>query len=178
MKRPIIILLMSLLIIAAGYSIYRVLTVDDTETKVAGQQHFLLGKNILDMKVMKDRHDVQLKRYLTKDINIINFWASWCEPCNKEMPELVAYDDSRPNHVGLIGMNIKDKAEAGREFIKRYHADYTMLTAADSVMTKDKIYNIPTTLFVDQKGKVMKVYVGELNQEKIKQLVEQVEEEH
>ncbi|KAA1042458.1 TlpA family protein disulfide reductase [Macrococcus equipercicus] len=177
MKRFMIILLSAALLAAAGYSVWRVLTYDDQSNQVAGHPHYLNGKNITEMTAYDQHGKPQpLTELLTGDINIINFWASWCEPCNREMPALVNYNHDKPGHVTVIGMNLQDKELNRTAFIKKYHADYPILTADASVRKNYKINNLPTTIFVNSKGVVLKTYLGELNEEKVKVLIQQIEE--
>ncbi|TDM12601.1 TlpA family protein disulfide reductase [Macrococcus lamae] len=177
MKRFIVVLLSAALLLTAGYSVWRVMTFDDQSTSVAGHPHYLNGRNIDQMKVVDKTGQSQvLSKLLTGDINIINFWASWCEPCNREMPELVNYYHQKPNHIQVIGMNIQDEHKNRDAFIKKYHADYPMLTADATVRKQYKINNLPTTLFVDNNGKVLKTYLGEMNEQKLNALIQQIEE--
>ncbi len=177
MKRFMIIFFSAALLAAAAYSVWQVMTFDDESSQIAGHPHYLNGKNILSMESYNSAGQAQpLKAQLTGDINIINFWASWCEPCNREMPELIDYFHNKPNHLQVIGMNIQDEQKKRDAFIDQYQPDYPMLTADDSVRKQYKINHLPTTLFVDDQGNVLKTYLGELNQQKLKQLIAQIEE--
>ncbi|TDM03682.1 TlpA family protein disulfide reductase [Macrococcus carouselicus] len=176
MKRMLTLLLSGLFIILAGYSVWQVLNKDTSELKVGGQPHFINDKNIGEMEVTTLTGDQEkLKHKLTADINIINFWASWCEPCNKEMPELVRYDEMKPNHIKLIGLNVQDKNEGRQSFLKKYKPDYPIVIGTEEMIRKYRIYNIPTTVFVAKDGQVLMTYVGELDVYKIETLIQQIE---
>lgn len=178
MKRLILALLSGLFIFAAAYSIWRVVNYDQKSTQVTGQPHYMNDKQLDQIQFTAlNGQEVSLKKYLTGDINIINFWASWCEPCNKEMPELVQYNHEKPGHIHLIGANIQDNKNKREKFIQKYNADYPMLIADNKAVKKNKIYNIPTTFFVDKNGKVIKTYSGQIDEEKIKALIKQIEGE-
>lgn len=173
MKHMITIILTIIFLGLAAYSIYAVFQFNANSTSqstgyVTTHHHPINNKNISSLTVTDlSNNTFPLKKVLKHDINVINIWASWCGPCNAEMPELVAFDHEKPNHIGLIGMNVSDKKNKREAFIKKYNAKYPIIILDQQQMKKNKIINIPTTLFVDKRGKVMKTYVGELNREKL-----------
>ncbi|ULG72543.1 TlpA family protein disulfide reductase [Macrococcus brunensis] len=176
MKRILMWVLSGIFMLLAAYSVYTVINQDTTELKVSGQAHYINDRNISKEPVQSlEGEKLNLGRELTADINIINFWASWCEPCNKEMPELIKYNQQKPNHIKLIGMNVQDKEKGRDAFLKKYQPDYSIVTGIEDMVKGYKIYNIPTTIFVSKEGKVLSTYVGELDASKLETLVQEVE---
>ncbi|WP_414049366.1 TlpA family protein disulfide reductase [Macrococcus animalis] len=171
MKHLITVILLLIFLGLAGYSIYQVSQFNaesDEGINVTTHNHPINNKNISNI-IVSDMNNkkTKIKTHLNHKITIINFWASWCGPCNEEMPELVQYDEEKPNHVGLIGMNVQDNDENREAFIEKYNATYPMLILGENQMKKNKINNVPTTIFVDKNGKVLKTYVGELSRKKL-----------
>ncbi|MCU7556312.1 TlpA disulfide reductase family protein [Macrococcus capreoli] len=171
MKHIITAILLLIFLLLAGYSIYQVTqfnqTPDDNQP-VETHQHPINNQNIGDVTIENLKGEkLKLKTQLKHDITVINVWASWCGPCNEEMPELVKFDQEKPNHIGLLGMNVQDEPHKRDAFIQKYHAQYPMIMLDEKQMKQYKIYNIPTTLFVNKEGKVLKTYVGELNSSKL-----------
>lgn len=180
MKHIITAILLIIFLSLAGYSIYQVTQFnakDNAGDNTATHHHPINDQNISQLEVtdLKNQKST-LKTYLKHDINIINIWASWCGPCNEEMPELVQFDAEKPNHIGLIGMNVQDKPDKRDAFIKRYNADYPMIMLDEALMKKYKIYNVPTTLFINKDGKVVKTYVGQLNRKKLETILQNINE--
>ncbi|UBH13687.1 TlpA family protein disulfide reductase [Macrococcus armenti] len=181
MRKLITILLSLLFISLAVYSIYTVIQFNQSKNQISNKnivshEHPVNGKNIGDISVTDfNNHTYKLKETLKHDINIINMWASWCEPCNKEMPELIHYDQQKPNHVGLIGLNVQDKPDKRDAFIKKYGPDYPMYSLSEEITKQYKFTYVPTTLFVDKEGKVLKTYIGELNQSQIENIIQQID---
>lgn len=175
MKHLITALLLFIFLSLVGYSIYQATqfnTASDDAKHVTTHDHPINNQNISNVTVSDLKSNkLILRDELKHDINIINFWASWCGPCNDEMPELVAFDSEKPNHVGLIGMNVSDKKKKRDAFIMHYKAKYPMLVLDETQMKQYKINNIPTTIFVDRKGKVLKTYIGELNRNKLEKII-------
>lgn len=179
MRRLITILLAAIFVALATYSIYTVIQFNkgnEEPGNIVTHNHPLNNKQIGDIAVTDmNGQKKEIASLLKHDITIINVWASWCEPCKKEMPELVTYGKEKPNHVGLIGFNVQDKIEKRDAFIDNYKPTYPMYTLDEASMKRYKIYNIPTTVFVDKQGKVLKTYVGELNQQKIEEIIMQIQ---
>jgi cytochrome c biogenesis protein CcmG, thiol:disulfide interchange protein DsbE len=90
---------------------------------------------------------------------LINFWASWCHPCQKEAPELAHFAHERPGV--LVGVDTGDNAAAARKFIRRYRWDFPVLRDADN-STGDHygIAGLPTTFVLDAHGRIVNKLVG------------------
>ena len=97
----------------------------------------------------------------------INFWASWCAPCQAETPILRAMDQAyRAQGLDVIGISVKESTAADvNAYAQRYDLEYTI--AADLIGdVKDLygVYALPTQIFVDPNGVVRAVVNGPLSQ--------------
>lgn len=141
--------------------------------QVTLQKHDMVGKMIQDETIATiDGSEKTLGHYLTKEINIVNIWASWCDPCKKETPELIQFNKHLPQDVKLVGLNVKDKAQPRSQFLKQYQPNYPIIVANDNFMKRNKVNFVPTTLFVSKKGEVLGVYTGELTAAHLKSLID------
>lgn len=115
MKRLITILLAAIFVALASYSIYTVIQFNKSNEEpgnIVTHNHPLNDRQIGDVAVTSlHGQKKEITSILKHDITVINIWASWCDPCKKEMPELVTYGKEKPNHVGLIGFNVQDNPE-------------------------------------------------------------------
>ncbi|WP_233709577.1 TlpA family protein disulfide reductase [Mammaliicoccus vitulinus] len=84
----------------------------------------------------------------------------------------------KENGVELVGLNVKDKRKPAEQLIHDVNVNYSIYVAQDDFLKKFKTYNIPTTLFVDKNGEIKKVYLGELSEKTLNNLVTQVKEEN
>jgi peroxiredoxin len=91
---------------------------------------------------------------------MINFWASWCVPCRKEMPLLeTIYKKYKPLGFTLIGVNVEPDQKDAESFLKQTPVTFPVLFDAKSQVSG--LYNVqvmPTTVFIDRKGNVRMVH--------------------
>lgn len=191
MKKGLKIILVLFLISIVGFSVYKVIDINKFQTKdqfkeQQGKQTFqnshpATGLNVNEetVKTFATEESTNLQEVTSKnDITVINLFASWCDPCKREMPELVKYAKNKENGVELVGLNVKDKRKPAEQLIHDVNVNYSIYVAQDDFLKKFKTYNIPTTLFVDKNGEIKKVYLGELSEKTLNNLVTQVKEEN
>ncbi|HEV2700112.1 MAG TPA: TlpA disulfide reductase family protein [Steroidobacteraceae bacterium] len=91
---------------------------------------------------------------------MINFWASWCVPCRKEMPLLeTIYKKYKPLGFTLIGVNVEPDQKDAEKFLSQTPVSFPVLFDAKSQVSG--LYNVqvmPTTVFIDRKGNVRLVH--------------------
>lgn len=90
---------------------------------------------------------------------LINFWATWCAPCKKEMPDLLDAQEilSKENYVFLL---VSDESEAQIiEFKKQSNYKFTFLRSSQSV-SNIGIYALPTTFIYNEKGEKADEIIG------------------
>lgn len=96
------------------------------------------------------------------DLTVVNFWATYCNPCIDELPELAEWKKELPDNVNLIGLLVdvdekdSDQYKLAEKIISQTGADYQHLIATEEF--DDMISNlvgVPTTFFVDSTGKII-----------------------
>lgn len=86
---------------------------------------------------------------------IVNFWASWCGPCKRELPQLERLSDLLRGRATLVGIDWGDSADRARAFIKRFHLTYPILRDADNSVGNDfGLAGLPTTFLIDRRGRI------------------------
>jgi len=96
---------------------------------------------------------------------IVNFWASWCDPCIEEFPLLVdASAAHRDDGLAVIGIVNGDSAAAAREFMVRMGASWpAALDPGHAVATRFGIIGPPDTFFIDRRGVIVGRRIGQLS---------------
>ena len=110
-----------------------------------------------------------LKNYAGK-IVVLNFWATWCEPCRDEMPELSnLYNAYRNQNLVVLGIAVDDVA-AISNFVKETKVSYPLFAAdmqgmeiASSLGNNKSI--LPYTVIIKADGSVAKTYFGRVTQQ-------------
>jgi thiol-disulfide isomerase/thioredoxin len=91
---------------------------------------------------------------------MLNFWASWCGPCELEAPDLKNIYDKYKDQFDLYGINTtdKDNLEDAKQFVKRHKLPFPILLDKDgSVTDQFRFSAIPTSFLVDRNGVVVEV---------------------
>jgi thiol-disulfide isomerase/thioredoxin len=106
-------------------------------------------------------------------ILVINYWASWCPPCVREMPMLIrAQEALRSKGVQFVGIAV-DRAEDARTFVTQYPVNYPVLVGnPDAIELSRRLGNrlqgLPFTVIFDQDGRRVFSRTGELSAEELK----------
>ena len=95
-------------------------------------------------------------------IIVINFWASWCGPCRKEMPVLQKfYDKYQDLGVSVWGVNVEQENQAGRDFLADLNLSFPILfDASNTISAMYQVEAMPTTIIVDRDGLVRYAFKG------------------
>ncbi|TLS50018.1 TlpA family protein disulfide reductase [Paenibacillus antri] len=94
---------------------------------------------------------------------VVNFWASWCNPCRIEAPELVKLYKEYGEEIEILAVNLTegDSAEAAAEFAEEYGFTFPVLldkegTVSDLFQTRA----VPTTYFINKDGTIQDIVIG------------------
>ena len=91
---------------------------------------------------------------------VVNFWATWCGPCQEETPGLVRLEGAVPG-VSVVGVSLDhgDRAVVKR-FVERYRVTYPVVFPEATSQVESELEGIPTTILLDRQGRAAKTYVG------------------
>ena len=112
---------------------------------------------------MLDGKKVKLES-LKGQIVVLDFWATWCGPCVKSLPNVKKVIDGYPEStVTLITINQNESKEKVKSFLKSRKLDFKVAMDDGEISDKFKVEAIPQTVIVDADGKVQFVKVGVTN---------------
>ena len=113
-------------------------------------------------------HSLSLQHLRGKPV-LINFWATWCEPCIAELPLLDAAAQSHADELIVIGINEGDPIRDVDSFIEHQALSYTILLDYDqTVGILYKVSGYPTSIFIDADGVIRAIYLGEIPPDQLK----------
>ena len=108
---------------------------------------------------------------------VLNFWATWCSPCLKEIPDLVEIQNKfGPRGVILAGLAVEEASHVP-EFTKAHNINYLVLTGRDKGIwllqtLGNKAAGLPFTVVVDGQGKIVFTKRGAVTRERLEQVLE------
>lgn len=125
---------------------------------------------------LKDLHGqkVSLKDYRGKLV-LLNFWATYCEPCREEMPDLMAlYDAYKAKDVVVVGISLDETgAAAVRPFVEALKIGYPILLGDSGIFTRYRGFGTPMTVLIGRDGKLAKKWVGAKSRQEFEKTVGQ-----
>ena len=106
---------------------------------------------------------------------IVNFWATWCAPCLREIPMLNLLQSNQSDAVQVIGIAV-DREGPVRRFAEELNINYPLLIGQMKAMGTAQafgveVYALPFTVFILESSETLGVYTGELHQEQIDEAV-------
>ncbi len=108
---------------------------------------------------------------------VLNFYASWCTVCDREMPDFQAVHDALGDAVNFLGVNPQSNDSDAAQATMVERTGITYPTARDRNDALLRLFNtsgsLPTTLFLDATGKVVNVHNGGLDQQSLAAAVQQ-----
>jgi thiol-disulfide isomerase/thioredoxin len=116
---------------------------------------------------------VSLGDYRQKWI-VLNYWATWCAPCRKEIPDLTALHDSRDDIV-VLGLAFEDtEIENFDEFLEEFKPSYPLLLV--DVYAPPEPFGaprvLPTTIILDPGGHPVKTFLGPVTRENLEAFID------
>ena len=97
---------------------------------------------------------------------VVNFFASWCEPCRRELPRLARAASAQTGAVDFVGIDHQDSRARAQEMLRQAGVGYPAgYDHAGVLARKLGAPGMPFTLFVDGRGRIVDKVIGELSQQ-------------
>lgn len=124
-----------------------------------GAHPALNGRLAPDFTVSDGTSTVHLASYRGRVV-LLNFWATWCGPCNEELPSLLALHHQMPG-LAIVAVSVDQDAGDYKSFIASHHVD--LITVRDPDEKAASLYHSdmwPETYVIDRKGIIRSKFVG------------------
>lgn len=117
--------------------------------------------------------------YEQNALTILNFWATWCGPCQREIPEFNRfYQEYKGRGFEIVAVNIGENPVQVRGFAREQGMEFPVLLDTKTEVAADYYVNaIPTTFLLDQKGQILLVHRGILDYNRLVRIVREFYEE-
>ncbi len=121
---------------------------------------------MVDFKWDENGKEMKLSDYKGKVI-LLNFWATWCPPCRKELPDLSTLStELKDKDFKMIGVSVDDNQEVLNNFLKSNNLSYTVVFEPNELVAKymtsagQNQNVVPQTYIIDKNGKVVEAIMG------------------
>ena len=110
------------------------------------------------------------------DIVVINFWASWCVPCQVESPNISTFAwDQKNSHVQVIGVVFNDSVSSATAFSKKYGDLFpSIIDTGGLIANSYGVTSPPTTFVLNTKGEVAATLIGPVSTKLLSEVVKRV----
>jgi thiol-disulfide isomerase/thioredoxin len=153
-------------------------TLQSTEGR---DNHHAVGENIMENELAEviNANEPFNDIIGNNEVTVVNFFASWCDPCRRETPALNEYHlDHLGEPIDIIGVNISDSKANRDQFLTEFEVEYPVFEFEDEDQALDdyQIRLMPTTFFVDGDGEIIRAYIGEVSPELVTNYINFVKE--
>ena len=157
-----------------GLLLWRVLATEKTDGLVAAvERGETPAAPPLALPILDGDGRVDLSDYRGKGV-ILNFWASWCEPCKEEAPMLQrAWEERRDEGLVVLGVNAQDFERDARRFVARYRLTYPIVhDGPGSSLGRFGLTGFPETWWIDRQGRLVAYAQGQFTEDELRRNTE------
>ena len=109
---------------------------------------------------------------------ILDFWATWCPPCKKEIPGFVELKKKYAKRLEIVGISVDRGIEPVKEFYRKNKMNYPVAMATKEILESyNAIYRlqyIPTTFIIDKEGYIHDVKIGFISKDEFEKLIQEL----
>ncbi|MBC7236555.1 MAG: redoxin domain-containing protein [Chloroflexi bacterium] len=107
---------------------------------------------------------------------MLNFWASWCGPCQIEIPHMIKlYDEFHAQGFEILAVNLREDPARVSSFVQRLGMDFPVVLDTDGrVGAAFFVRAIPTSFFLDKEGTIQFVHQGTLSEQMLRSYIERL----
>jgi thiol-disulfide isomerase/thioredoxin len=174
-RTPLLVVVLAAAIIASGVLLWRQLAVDSTRAAGGNTDSAPLLALTLPDAAGKQETLAQWKG----KVLIVNFWATWCEPCKEEMPRFIKLQEEYgAKGLQFVGVAI-DQADKVRAFAQDIGLNYPTLVGGYGAIELSKTMGnnvgaLPFTVVLDRGGAVVHTQLGPLKDQQLLSIIRQL----
>lgn len=163
-------IILTILVGAVVYTLYANFNKDNVQAVKVGSQ----APDFALVDLNGEKH--KLSDYKGQGV-FLNFWGTWCKPCEKEMPYINnQYNFFKDKGVQVLAVNIGESDLAVAKFVERKQMDFpTMIDKDTQVQNAYGVNPLPVTFLIDPTGKIVKIHTGTLTESMVHDFMKQIQ---
>ena len=154
-----------------------------TTTSMAPEEEQKEDPGNNDKKTEDYQNDFSLKNLSGEKISlsdfagkivVLNFWATWCPPCEAEIPDFInVHNEYKDQGTTFLGVSLDDDLNALKQFVFDYNISYPILVdnQVANVSGNWGISAIPTTYFIDTDGEIIDKWIGQIPKQELVSII-------
>ncbi|MEJ8776826.1 thiol-disulfide oxidoreductase ResA [Pseudogracilibacillus sp. ICA-222130] len=159
-------IVLAILLAAVGYALYFNLTAD--------KDVYEEGDQAPDFQLTQINENNEVESIRLSDLKgkgvMLNFWATYCKPCEAEMPYMENLYPQYEDDIEIVAVSLDASELVIHQFIDKYNLTFPVLHDTQSdVMDLYGVGPIPSTYFIDAEGKIVEVVAGALTLETLEE---------
>ncbi|WP_273835659.1 redoxin domain-containing protein [Guptibacillus sedimenti] len=160
------------LAVALGWGIYKTVIADRSVGTEVGDQAADFTLETMEGK------EVSLSDYEGQPV-FLNFWATWCPPCEEEMPDIQQFSDEYGEEVAVLSVNFtkfEPNKEAIPKFVESHNLTFPILMDREGKVGENlyQVISMPTSFMIDREGVIRQKRVGPLTLKDMEGWLDQV----
>jgi len=184
LKRNDIMILTAGLLVGAGLAIFIYFGLDladknnrnvDEIPGVSLPESAAVGSKAPDFELTNLANESIKLSELRGKIVVINFWATWCEPCKVEMPFFEELFRNSQSTVEILAVNFDESPQQVEQFVNEYKLSFpVLLDPGGTVQNSYRVRGYPTTFVVDEAGLIQFHHIGLITESQLEQYLTQL----
>ncbi len=168
LKSGLLVLIVAMLAAMAGFFLHRAVLTGPVPPGTVPE--------LLQLELPDETGKTQSLSQWQGKILVINFWATWCEPCREEIPVLVDLQTRYASKdLQIVGIAV-DSADKVREFSRSYRINYPLVIGGLEVIDLsrklgNKAGGLPYTLVLNRSGKLVKSHLGGMSKQELETMI-------
>lgn len=167
----IVIIALTIILIITVKEYQKISSATNIETDYSATKKKTIIFNFIDINNITHSEETIQNKYL-----IVNYWATWCQPCLQEIPILVDFYNNNSDKVEILGLNYdEDDFNLVYEFKDIFNITYPIILNND---TNAKYYanfidlkGLPTTIIYSKEGGLMHTFIGEISMQDLEKFI-------